>query len=102
MRADQKLYMLIIKFVEQLTTGHFLWRQESSATDMLDLVAGKVQSLCNVSVGNILRLFDCWLGSAKPEQKSHSTQTVLTLRLHFLVFHKPNIKMIMVYSPTWL
>ena len=66
-RAEQKLYMLIIKFVEQSTAGHFLWRQESSAADMLDLVAGKVQSLCNFPVGKILRLFDCWRGSPKPE-----------------------------------
>ena len=67
MRAEQKLYMLIIKFVEQSTAGHFLWRQESSAADMLDLVAGKVQSLCNFPVREILRLFDCWRGSPKPE-----------------------------------
>ena len=59
--------MLIIKFVEQSTAGHFLWRQESSAADMLDLVAGKVQSLCNFPVGEILRLFDGWRGSPKPE-----------------------------------
>ena len=54
--------MLIIKFAKKSTTGHFLWRQESSAADMLDLVAGKVQSLCNVPVSKILRLFDGWLG----------------------------------------
>ena len=87
MRAEQKLYMLIIKFVEQSTAVHFFWRQEGSAADMLDLVAGKVQSLCNFPVGKILWLFGCWLGRPKSEQKSHSAQTSLTLRLHFLVFH---------------
>ena len=59
--------MLIIKFAKKPTTGHFLWRQESRAADMLNLVAGKVQSLCNFPVGEILRLFDGWRGSPKPE-----------------------------------
>ena len=60
-RTDQELYMVVRKLSDQLSTGKRFLGPECGPAHVLNFVTGKVQSLSNVLILNILRALHCRL-----------------------------------------
>ena len=69
-RAGQELYMLVTQLADHLSTCKRFAGPKSCPTYMLNFIVGKVQSLCNVLIWNILWGLHGGLGGPIPQHQS--------------------------------